>query len=296
MHCRFSLRILIPSVTLVLTLCASFSNVGFSQESLDNSLGMNFRRIPAGEFEMGFDHSGGFEELVVAFPFSITPRNVAGSERPRHRVRISQPFEMAQHEVTVGQFRTFCEATGYRTTAEESEAGMVGFAPVTPGQTAQTGKQRPFSRDALFDWKTPGFPQTDHHPVVGVSWEDANAFCQWLSERESMTYRLPTEAEWEYACRAGSKKWFSFGDSFRGEIHEHANIADVALEKSHPELAMRQWLIDVERDPADGFVCTAPVGSFENNRWELHDMHGNVWDMVPGSVSRRCVSSQNPGG
>ncbi|MCA8989320.1 MAG: formylglycine-generating enzyme family protein [Planctomycetaceae bacterium] len=232
---------------------------------------------------MGYNHSGGYEELLVAFPRSITPRDTAGDERPRHRVRISQPFEMSIHEVTVHQFRVFCNETGYRTTAEINGEGIVGFAPITAAETLQTGKRHLFARRPEFLWQSPGFEQTDSHPVVGVSWNDATAFCRWLSQKESVTCRLPTEAEWEYACRAGTETWFNFGNSFRNEIQRHANIADLTLEKLHPELAMRQWLIDFHVDPEDHFAFTAPTGSFEPNRWELYDMHGNVWEWCQDS-------------
>ncbi|QDT45225.1 Serine/threonine-protein kinase pkn1 [Gimesia alba] len=265
-------------VLLVLFPIVGFPNQALSQELKTNSLKMELRSIPAGEFDMGFNHSGGFEELMTDFPRSITPRDIAGEERPIHRVRISKAFEMGAHEVTIGQFRQFCEATGYRTTGETSGAGSVGFAPVGVEQATQTGKQRTFSQRPEFTWRSPGFAQNESHPVVGVSWEDANAFCRWLSKKEGTTYRLPTEAEWEYVCRAGNSNWFSFGDAFRGRIQQHANVADFTLEHKHPGLVMRQWLVDPQKDPGDAFAFTAPVGSFQANAWGVYDLHGNVWE------------------
>ena len=114
--------------------------------------------------------------------------------------------------------------------------------------------------------------------MVGVSFEDAEAFCAWLSKKENATYRLPTEAEWENAARAGTSTWFSFGDAYRGTIHQHANIGNVELERAFPDRVRRQWLVDAERDPPDQHVFTAPVGSYAANPWKLHDFSGNVWE------------------
>jgi formylglycine-generating enzyme required for sulfatase activity len=93
-----------------------------------------------------------------------------------------------------------------------------------------------------------------------------------------MTYRLPTEAEWEYAARAGTEDHFSFGDTYRGIIQRFANIGNVELERAFPDRVRRQWLVDVGRDPADEHVFTAPVGSYEPNPWGLYDLYGNVWE------------------
>jgi len=106
------------------------------------------------------------------------------------------------------------------------------------------------------------------NPVEKVSWHDALAFCQAVSDRTGRTIRLPTEAEWEYACRAGSTTRFSFGDRDE-DLHRYGNYAD----RSAPaEVAWR----DMAR--SDGYAFTAPVGSLRPNPWGLHDMHGNVWE------------------
>ena len=106
------------------------------------------------------------------------------------------------------------------------------------------------------NWRNAGFPQTDEHPVVNVSWNDAVAFCDWLSQKERRTYRLATEAEWEYACRAGTTTLFSSGDDPKSLV-EVANLGGMD----------------------DGHRFTAPVGSLRANAFGLHDMHGNVWEM-----------------
>ena len=116
----------------------------------------------------------------------------------------------------------------------------------------------------------PGFEQTDQHPVVNVSWNDAVAFAEWLSRKEGKTYRLPTEAEWEYACRAGTTTRYFCGDDAEG-------LAEVGKRRGWdgPGKVSR---LDVTIAARDGFVYTAPVGRYRPNAWGLHDMHGNVWE------------------
>jgi formylglycine-generating enzyme required for sulfatase activity len=243
-----------------------------------NGLRMDFRLIPAGEFDRGHDHSGQCEELVADFPRSITPRGFAQDERPRHRVRIARPFSLAVSEVSVAQFRQFVQATGYRTTADTSAEGIVGFVARSPDEIERTGQRRPFGRRPDFSWTNPGFRQEDSHPVVGVSWHDAQAFCKWLGSEDHVRCRLPTEAEWEYACRAGTGGWFSFGDAFRGKLSRHLNLAGQELDERFPGMATRQWLFDPDRDRSDGWTHTAPIASYVPNPWGLYDMHGNVWE------------------
>jgi len=203
------------------------------------------------------------------------------TEQPRHRVRISKGFYISAHEVTVAQFRRFVTATGYVTDAEKNGRGR-GFDRAGHDDGDDDGARRKkstgrFETAARYTWKNPGFPQGEDHPVVLVSWNDAAQFCAWLSREEHATYRLPTEAEWEYAARAGTQGWLSFGDDPM-IAHRFANLADASLEKAHPGHVARQRLVDLEKDPADGFVYTAPVGSFKPNAFGLFDMHGNVWE------------------
>ena len=238
--------------------------------TITDSAGITLRLLPAGRFRMGSDL--GKNALELSFPKSTRYTQVGGAdETPRHAVRLTRSFYIGTTEVTVAQFRRFVEATGYKTSAEASGEGATGFS-------MRRTRLRPFERKPDFTWRAPGFEQGDDHPVACVSWEDARAFCEWLSDREGKRYDLPTEAEWEYACRAGSETWFSFGDEARGVVHERCNTANVELEKAHPGLVLRQWLVDVEKEPGDGHVYTAPVASYPANPWELHDLHGNVWE------------------
>ncbi len=211
--------------------------------------------IPAGEFMMGSSESA--EELAKAFAaWNATPESFK-AEYPAHRVRITKPFYLGAHEVTVGQFRKFVDDSGYKTDAEKDGKGGSGY---------KNGK--PDGQKPEYHWRNAGFEQTDEHPVVNVSWNDAVAFCEWLSRKEGKTYRLPTEAEWEYACRAGSTTRYWCGDDPETLMYV-GNVADAAAKAKFPEW---KWTIQ----NSDGYVFTAPVGRFRANAFGLYDMHGNA--------------------
>jgi formylglycine-generating enzyme required for sulfatase activity len=178
-----------------------------------NKLGIEFVYIPAGEFIMGSDTG-------------------ADDQKPAHKVKISKPFYLGKYEVTVGQFRKFVEAAAYVTDAEKEGWG-----------NSWNGKE--FVKTKV-SWKDPGFTQTDDHPVVMVTYNDAAAFAKWAGGR------LPTEAEWEYAARAGNS-----GD-FTGDLNA------VAWHKGNLK-------------PEDR---TQRVGKKTPNAWGLYDMFGNVWERV----------------
>jgi formylglycine-generating enzyme required for sulfatase activity len=198
-----------------------------SQPTWTNSLGMKLVAIPAGTFQMG----ASAKEISSAIHGEL-PKGMM-HETPQHTVTLTQPFSIGMHEVSVGQFRVFVEETGYQTTSERWLADH-GRSPKQPV------------------WNDPAHYSTaDDLPVTGVSWEDAVQFCKWLSQREGVTYRLPTEAEWEYACRAGTTgPWCC----------EEEELGDYAV-------MSRLW--------SDG---PCPIGQRLPNAWGLHDMHGNVWE------------------
>lgn len=128
-------------------------------------------------------------------------------------------------EVTVGQFRVFTDKSGYKTRAE-TEASS-GFEENTA--TFQYGVEG-------YHWRSPGWKQTDDHPVVNVSWTDAVAFCEWLSKLEGRTYRLPTEAEWEYACHANCTDRFIDG-AVVDALRRIANVQDLSLTQKKPRFS-----------------------------------------------------------
>jgi len=250
---------------------------GLGADPEPNSIGMDMVRLDGGKFIRGM--SGGERKIALAFPHSTSAQFFGNPESPAHWTWITKPFEIATTEVTVGQFRAFVEVTGYKTTAENAakeSLGIVGWAPTDPELPLY--QSRDFERGPDVTWRAPGFKQNDDHPVTGVTLADARAFAAWLSKKEGRTYRLPTETEWEFACRAGTETFFSFGDAARGVIHKHANIADSELEKERRLAATRNWLNDWDKLPGDGAAFTAAVGSYPANAFGLHDMHGNVWE------------------
>ncbi len=208
---------------------------------------------------------GSFESeaaIKAAFPEDSHEPAFFRDELPQHRVRITRPFLMGKTEVTVGQFRQFVEEVGYRTEAERDGTGGWGFNQV---------KRVCEGRSTRYDWRSVGFEQTENHPVLNVTWNDATQYCKWLSEKSGANYRLPTEAEWEYACRAGTTHRYSGFD----DIHQLSSISRTIDVRINPNFAHIQDLVI----PEDGSLqFPAPVGSYPPNAWGLHDMHGNVWE------------------
>jgi formylglycine-generating enzyme required for sulfatase activity/serine/threonine protein kinase len=198
-----------------------------------NSVGQSMILIPPGEFLMGSSDEQVAALLQVADEFKLdefASVHIPKSERPQHRVVITRPLRMSATEVTVGQFKQF-SASGYRTEAER--------APTTVPQSAT--------------YLQPGHAVSDDSPAGAMTWNDAVAYCEWLSGEEQTTYRLPTEAEWEYACRAGNESLFSFGDDY-GELANHAWYQKNSGGTSHP------------------------VATSRPNAFGLYDMHANLWE------------------
>ena len=155
----------------------------------------------------------------------VSDKDASEDEKPLHDVEITHPFYLGVYPVTKGQFAAFVSGTDYKTEGEQA------------GDKAT--------------WRDPGFVQTDDEPVVYVTWNDAMKFCDWLSDKKKI-YTLPTEAEWEYACRAGTTTVYSFGD-------DPTTLGDYA------------WYLD------NSGSRTHPVGGKNPNPWGLHDMNGNVF-------------------
>lgn len=234
-----------------------------------NSLGMQMVLIPAGEFMMGNDAS--MQSLARFFPQyeERRLRNLA-DEAPVHRVRITRSFYMSRHEVTVGQFRRFLRTSGH--VPESIADGTGGYGYNREYDPASTLRGDAFEgRHPRYSWENPGFDQTEDHPVVNVTWHDAQALVRWLSKVEGRRYRLPTEAEWEYACRAGTRTHYHSGDD-PASLGKAANVFDADAAANWPN--WQQFALSVR----DGYPFTSPVGQFEPNAFGLHDMHGNVWE------------------
>ena len=257
------------AVASAMAICLLNVSAQAAPELVTNSLGMPLVRIPAGEFMMGSDETP--ESFAADFPQYDRERFLkVDDEAPVHRVRITHDFYLGQTEVTVGQFRRFIEASGYVVESERDGTGGYGFNRDYDPATTVRGDAFE-GRNPKYSWRNPGFPQTDTHPVVNVTWNDAVAMAAWLSQAEGVRYRLPTEAEWEYACRAGTRTRFASGDDPRSLV-VMANVFDKDTAVNWPK-----W--DVYALPLhDGFAFTAPVASFAPNAFGLYDMHGNAWE------------------
>jgi formylglycine-generating enzyme required for sulfatase activity/tRNA A-37 threonylcarbamoyl transferase component Bud32 len=212
-------------------------------EKVTNTLGMELRLIRPGTFLMGS-------------PASEVGRKE--DEGPAHKVTITKPFYLGVHEVTVSQFRWFTRVTDYKTEAEKWSRGL---GPIKHHKGAQRWTGNGWKLDSKCNWRKPGWFLADDQPVVCVTWHDAQAFCEWLSRKEKQTYRLPTEAEWEYACRAGTTSPFAFGATLSSS---QANFNGQLPYGGAPPGPYREKAIQ--------------VGSFPANAWGFADMHGNVWE------------------
>ena len=170
-------------------------------------------------------------------------------ERPLHWVILAHPFAMSSNVVTVDEFRQFVAATGRDMQGCDTYDGE--------------WKHRPKS-----SWMNPGFVQTGAHPVTCVSWSDAAAYAQWLSAQTGHRYRLPSASEWEYAARAGGETVQPWGTD-ESAACANANVADKRAARRYPG-----WTVFA---CDDGYVYTAPAGSFKANSFGLNDMLGNVF-------------------
>jgi formylglycine-generating enzyme required for sulfatase activity len=204
----------------------------------------------AGKKEWFQDISGGPEMVVVpAGSFMMgspdkEPERL-DAEGSQHKVNITEPMAIARHAVTLGQFAAFVDVTGRK---------------MNSGDGIFDGSHRKY--DPSISWRDPGFAQDDRHPVVRVSWEDAQAYAKWLRQQTSKAYRLPTEAEWEYVCRAGTVTPFWWGGTISPA---QANYdGDYAYEGEGSQGKNRKR--------------TVPVESFDANPWGLYQVHGNVWE------------------
>jgi len=171
-------------------------------------------------------------------------------ERPEREVTLTQGFYLGKYEVTRRQFAAFVRATGYTTDAEREGKSWGRRADGSWGAIPE------------MSWRAPSFPQTDEHPVTCISWNDGKAFCDWATKKSGREVRLPAEAEWEYACRAGTKAKWSFGET-------------EAL------AALNAWT------DANSGLRTQPVGQKNGNPWGFYDLHGNVWEWCRDETSPR---------
>ncbi len=190
-------------------------------KTFTNSIGMQFVRIEPGTFMMGSEKASLADELIAGKEYL---RDGDWDEQPVHQVTLSTPFYIGIFQVTNAQYEEF--------QSDHSELrGKLGFS------------------------------QDDDEAVVFVDWHDATRFCKWLSEKEGLPYRLPTEAEWEYVCRAGTTTHYHIGDTLPSEFHK--NVGE-------------SWYPDTGRSRGAEEVVPLHVGKTTPNTWGIYDMHGNV--------------------
>ena len=216
------------------------------------------------------DGSRGPELVVVphgAFRMGSAKDDPEGddAERPQHYVRLDRGYAMARREVTVGEFRRFVQATGY-----EPRASSRGHSMVYDGRSGN------FVRGSGIDWRSAydGRPAREDDPVLHVTARDAEAYADWLSAQTGAHYRLPSEAEFEYALRAGGQGRYPWGDAPMPPAGSEnvTGTADVSPQG-------RRWS-NAFAGYGDGWWGPAPVGSFAPNAYGLHDLAGNVSEWV----------------
>jgi formylglycine-generating enzyme len=219
---------------------------------LDGNVSMRLVLIPAGKFKMGSSSSE--KDRVMSQAAATKSQGaiqraaeILTAEPNLIEVTISKPFYMSVTDVTRGQFAAFVAATGHVTDAEKAASA--------------SGVEGP-------SWRKVGYPQTDAHPVVRASYNDAVEFCRWLGRKAGRKLKLPTEARWEYACRAGAATAYQWGDD-PADGNGWCNAADLDSEKELPNWDVFPW--------HDGYVYSSPAGRYRPNAFGLYDMHGNVW-------------------
>jgi formylglycine-generating enzyme required for sulfatase activity len=201
-------------------------------------------RLPPGQFLMGSPHD------------EVGRLDVEG---PQHLVTIEGPFAIGRCPVTVDQFAAFVAESGY------------GAGTTCRQWTGADWEERPGS------FRSPGFAQAGDHPAVCVSWEDAQAYVRWLSSRSGLPVRLPSEAEWEYAARAGTTTPYWWGSSI---APQQANFKASATGDG----SSHQW-------PQQ----TLPVHNFEPNPWGIYQVHGNIWEWVEDGWSPSYAGAPHDG-
>ena len=198
--------------------------------------------VPAGRFVMGTAESDPIRDK---------------DEGPQREVTFASAFAVSKFEVTRGQFRQFVSETGY-----EALRNCTVFSGARTERVESKG------------WEDTNFPQTDAHPVSCVSWLDAKAYIAWIAAKTGKPYRLLSEAEWEYAAKAGSTTRYPFGDDANAGC-AHGNVAD---ESAREAGGLATWTYVQCRD---GFgIATSPVGTFKPNAFGLYDTHGSLWEWV----------------
>ena len=224
--------------------------ISTNQFVISSPVNLKFSWIPGGSFIIG-DHSGSGQN----------------DEQPLKRINI-EGFWIMTTEVTRSAYAEFVRQQSYS---------------YEKGCWVHDGR---WVKRKNLDWQNPGFVQEENHPVTCVSWNDVQAFIIWLNSQTDYKFRLPTEAEWEFATRAGSDTVYFFGQ-LPGKLCEFANAADVSSLQDYPNFSAN--------DCDDGYVRTSPVAKFKPNPNGIYDVYGNVWEWVEDCWSSDYKTLSNDG-
>jgi formylglycine-generating enzyme required for sulfatase activity len=206
--------------------------------------------------------------LAMGSPGSESGRGK--DEGPVHQVNIAT-FALGKTEITRGQFATFVKISKYDT-----------------GDKCWTLDGGKFE-ERSGNWSKPGYPQDDKHPVTCINWNDAQAYAKWLSSKTGKKYRLPTEAEWEYAAR-GNTGTARYWGANPNDACGYANTADKTAQAQIK--GATSWSAN---KCTDGFAYTAPVGNYKANAYGLYDMLGNVWEWTEDSYHKNYQDAPTDG-
>jgi formylglycine-generating enzyme len=269
--------------------CLQAADLESKLVDLGGGVSLELVALPPGEFLMGSTpEEKAWATGIEGGAAPGTTRESFEGEAPRP-MRIKDGFAIGRTEVTMAQFRRFVEESGYVSDAEKPGGRTQCFDHEWQGYRFGSTLVQPWKEMEGKSWRDPNFPHPlrDDFPVVCVSWNDARAFCEWLTAREGaagrlpagLEYRLPTEAEWEYACRGGSKEshYFWWGNEFEdGEGRLNLSAIDLLPGRTRTwPLAKAPW--------SDGFAFVSPVdhyGERGRNGFGLADMCGGVWEIV----------------
>ncbi len=247
---RVILALVVTSSTAMATVAFAASTPKAGKEFTDCTDCPTMVVIPSGSSLMGSTPEEDVKEMV--------PARFAATEKPPHAINVKS-FALGKGEITRAQFAAYIKETG---------------AKISAGDCMAWNKEtQKWGRSPNNTWQTPGFDQTDKDPVVCVSWDDAKGYADWLSKKTGKHYRLATEAEWEYAARAGTTTVRDWGDD-RDISCTKGNMYDLEAAK----------VMRTKPGPNENFQCndpyvfTSPIGSFPPNKFGVTDMLGNAWE------------------
>lgn len=262
---------------LIIAKAPAFSALTRMTSEVTGKDGRSMVLIQGGSFWMG-SHPPEICEFDQLMQFEYCEPDPNADYAPRHRVHLDA-FYLDSHEVTIQEFRKFIQEgkSTSRTNQKGVSSAFVKTTGLFSGETWESNSVTAASWEHPLGQGSQLSPEHETHPVIQVSWYDADVYCRWAEKR------LPTEAEWEYAARSGTETKHWWGDENPGATLI-GNVPDVHFKSEfNLETDFRKY--------NDAFARTAPVGSFRPNSWGLHDMSGNVWEWMADWYDGRYYES-----